>query len=328
MKMKNLDSKKRIAVYVLAAAVLGVCIFNFIILPSINKIKINDTQRITLKSQIGDMTPLDNKINELTENNNSLIANIDYIKSQNTDMTMNREEFLVFLGKYMNEYSVNMVKFSDLGTEEDNETYKSTYDLQMRGTFANLNNVLKMINATGIRYSVCSLSLREDKSEEYLKRYFDDYTNLPWYKKAEPTPTPTPEPSPTPGIEPTPAQIVLPNDTYMYNGHIEYNNEILNTPEPTPTPEPAIEPPEQEEPTENQFENTSANNTYRIQLLDNKNGMSFDDFSSYKKYEEMTLNITIQFVMYQNPNNSENNVLNNFLNTAWNGGDQNAILQL
>ena len=59
----------------------------------------------------------------------------------------------------------------------------SIFNFEIKGNSVNINNVLEDIKNMGIKCSFGSFSYRQDKDNDYLKRFFDDLSELPWYKE-------------------------------------------------------------------------------------------------------------------------------------------------
>ncbi len=91
----------------------------------------------------------------------------------------------MYLGKKTTSSGVKLLTFNDFGTEEKGGIYKAKFDFELQGSAASINSILSAIDQMGVKYSVASLSFRQDKDYDYLKRFFDSTTKLPWYQAAE-----------------------------------------------------------------------------------------------------------------------------------------------
>ena len=100
-------------------------------------------------------------------------------------ITATNEEFLVFLGNSAKENNVAVSGFNELGTEVKGGIYRTVFDFELKGSSVDINKVLEDINNMGIKCSFGSVSYRQNEGFDYLKRFFDDISELPWYKEKE-----------------------------------------------------------------------------------------------------------------------------------------------
>jgi hypothetical protein len=131
-----------------------------------------------------DITPLLEQSQALSAEKNRLEQSVDTIK-ETKSKTLTKEEFLLYLGKTTTSSGVKLLTFNDFGTEEKGGIYKAKFDFELQGSAASINSILSAIDRMDVKYSVASLSFRQDKDYDYLKRFFDSTTKLPWYQAAE-----------------------------------------------------------------------------------------------------------------------------------------------
>lgn len=264
--------------------------YNYIYIPTKNAISQTDNQIGLLKGQVGDTTPLDEKLKQLNTQKANQLNRITEIKKLQKGKTINKQEFLMFLGEECTRNTMELINFNDLGViQDENEVCKVQFDFELRGNMSELNKFCDDLNSLGVKYSVGGLSLRQNENYPYLIRFFDDVSKLEWYK--DPTPPKQEEVSsetPLPGIPLIPP--VYPNIIEPQSPTIQPAPPQEITPSPTPTPEP-----EDKDITDRlnkllELSNKSTN--YRIVFL--SNSLSGD---------EMRLNITIEFIMYEDPKN-------------------------
>lgn len=302
---------------ILLALMLGIVTYlgyNFLWIPTNAKIAELRLQEQDLKGKIGDQTPLEKKIKELESENSKLASNIDSYRETQGGKSLNKEDFLVYLGQKCGENNTELIKFNNLGaTDEGNGVWKTQFDFELRGTLSGINKVCEAIDNIGIRYSVGGMSLRQNDNFSYLTRFFDGISKLEWYKDE------------TPEKEEAPADETMPEDNFVfpdefYNVPNQQPQEAAPIPEipqtPTPTPEP--QQPQTPEPTpEPKDENITdrlnkllelsavSNGKYKITLLTNNSTYSEGLSSS----DVMRLSITVQFIMYSDPNDLSNSFL-------------------
>jgi len=302
MNIITLRDKVILLAVALAIAVYGG--YNLLWLPANENIAKLTQQEAELKSQIGDQTLLSDKIKSLENENNSLVKNITDFKSTQSTKTLDKQDFLVFLGNECDGNSVELIKFNDLScSEQADGVWKAQFDFELRGTLMGLNNVCMGIENTGVKYSVGGMSLRQNSNFAYLTRFFDSISKLEWYKDETPSPENIPEEivgepnevapsiSENPLFVPVQPQIEMPQ-----------TNQVP-TPEISPTPKPKDE--NITDRLDKLLELTANKLNYRVMLLTNTN-----NFESSNTVEQMRLNITVEFIMYGNPKNSLNSFLN------------------
>lgn len=298
---------------VLAFALLAYGGYKALWIPATEKIALLEQNKSEVEGQSGDITPLEEKSEKLRSEEKKLKDSVDNIKKLSGGLTTTNEEFLVFLGKSAEENNVAVSGFTDLGTTDTDGIYRSTFDFELKGSGADINKVLEDINNIGIKCSYGSVSFRQNEKYDYLKRFFDDLSDLPWYKEPE-------KDDAANGPETIP-EIKLPEITIP-----EYIPDYDLTPqpdEPAALPQPT-EPSEKEETPKDEpksieerlndlLEQTSVKNMpYRITFLANTG-------DSYKSVQNMRLSVTVCFIMYNEPSRGTS-----FLNNTESG--DNAIL--
>lgn len=289
---------------VLAFALLAYGGYKALWIPATEKIALLEQNKSEVEGQSGDITPLEEKSEKLRSEEKKLKDSVDNIKKLSGGLTTTNEEFLVFLGKSAEENNVAVSGFTDLGTTDTDGIYRSTFDFELKGSGADINKVLEDINNIGIKCSYGSVSFRQNEKYDYLKRFFDDLSDLPWYKE--------PEKDDAANDAETIPEIKLPEITIP-----EYIPDYDLTPqpdEPAALPQPT-EPPEKEEAPKDEpksieerlndlLEQTSVKNMpYRITFLANTG-------DSYKSVQNMRLSVTVCFIMYNEPSR-ETSFLNN-----------------
>ncbi len=252
-----------------------------------------------VEGKAGDIEALREQTEKLKAEEKELFDSVSGIKKLTGSLTMTNEEFLVFLGKSAKENNVVVSGFNDLGLTKEDGIYKLAFDFELKGNSADINKVLEDINNIGIKCSYGSLTYRQDEEYDYLKRFFDGFTELPWYKE------------PDKEEEEVKNEDVIPEE--------EYDSEIVieqimpdYTPVPeTPLPIPAAPEPETPKPTQPPAEDNKpktiedrlnellkqtagSNVQYKAVFLANTEPI-------YKAGQKMRLSVTVCFVMYTEP---------------------------
>ena len=190
--------------------------------------------------------------------------------------------------------------FNDLGTEVTDGIHRSVFDFELKGNSVDINKVLEDINNMGIKCSFGSVSYRQNETYDYLKRFFDDLSELPWYKenedeeeetdeqqehqeteqKEEPAPEPEPPKQQQPPQQQSPAESEKPADA-----------------DPIPPVE-EKQPENIEDRLETLLEQTyyRTDRPYRTVFLTHA-----DEETEYKAGQQMRLNVTVCLIMYNAP---------------------------
>lgn len=152
-----------------------------------NSVKIAELEKNkeSIKNLSGDLEPLIKETETLKKAEKEAKDSVNNIKTLYGGLTATNEEFLVFLGDSANENNVMVSGFNDLGTTVQDGIYKTVFDFELKGRSVDINKVLEDINNIGIKCSYGSVSYRQNEGYDYLKRFFDDLTELPWYKEKE-----------------------------------------------------------------------------------------------------------------------------------------------
>ena len=152
-------------------------------IPATSKVMDLVENKQAIQKLSGDLEPLLKETEKLKIAEKKAKDTVSNIKSLSGGLTATNEEFLVFLGNSAKENNVNVSGFNELGTEVKNGIYRTAFDFQLKGNSIDINKVLEDINNIGIKCSFGSISYRQDAEYDYLKRFFDDLSELPWYKE-------------------------------------------------------------------------------------------------------------------------------------------------
>lgn len=275
----------------------------------------------SIQNLAGDLEPLLKETERLKKAEKEAKDSVNNIKRVSGGLTATNEEFLVFLGDSAKENNVTVSGFNELGTEAKDGIYRTVFDFELKGNSVDVNKVLEDINNMGIKCSFGSISYRQNEGYDYLKRFFDDLSELPWYKekedeeenkadKQEEQDTSKEEkPNPVPDIQQIPHQQtpVIPDVP-------------SDVPEVKPTPPVQDKQPETLEDRLNDLLELTcyqAQKPYKIEFL--ANVQNDDSKVEYKAGQQMKLNVTICLIMYNEPSFETS-----FLNDA--ESDSNAIL--
>lgn len=226
MKLRFRD---KAIVVVLLCSFAVYLVFNHIVVPADKEADKLKEKKEKVEALLSDIEPLLQETEKKKTQREEASEKLEEIKSEKAFKTATSEEFLVFLGKNAEENNVKVTGFSDLGNTSEDGIYKAYYDIELSGTPFALTHVVEALDTMGIKYSVGSVSFRQDKEYDYLKRFFDAYTNLAWYtepeeeKKEE---VKTGETSENLPVEQAPAEQIKPPQTENIQPQPEQNKPI------------------------------------------------------------------------------------------------------
>lgn len=314
----TLTFRDKIILLVLAFAV-GIYVgYQALWVPATAKIAELEQNKQSIQNLAGDLEPLKEQTERLKQQEKEVKESVNNIKGLSSGLTATNEEFLVFLGDSAKENNVVVSGFNDLGTQEKDGIYRTVFDFELKGSSVDINKVLEDINNMGIKCSFGSISYRQNEGYDYLKRFFDDLSELPWYKEKEDEEEKTDEqqeqqetseaekPVPGEGTEQIPQQQapVAPD-----------------TPADSATPPAEDKQPESIEDRLNDLLQQTSYRTqtpYKVVFLTNTQTTE-QPTAEYKAGQQMRLNVTVCLIMYNEPS-----IENSFLNKT--ESDSDAIL--
>lgn len=291
----KLTMRDKVLLLLAAACLCAWGEYNLVLKPIRTEIVSLRQEKDTAKGLLSDISPLLRETAKLKETENQLKDHIETIKSSDLGKTITNEEFLVFIGNSTAKNNVNVTGYNNLGIVAENDIYKMIIDMEMKGSGADINKVLTDMDSLGIKYSIGSVSYRQNEQYDYLKRFYDDLTDLPWYE------------------EPDEEEIEEYNKKQQeILGEFEIPDEELFVPEqnqgviipelvvpsPEPIPEQTPEPPKNIDERLDQLLELTAyrygNTGYEVKLLTNNN-------YEYKEGQDMRLAITVCLIMFDEP---------------------------
>ena len=308
----TLTFRDKIILLVLAFAVCIYGGYQTLWLPTTAKITELEEKKQSIENLAGDLEPLLQETEKLKKTEKEVKTGVNNIKSLSGGLTATNEEFLVFLGDSAKENNVMVSGFNELGTEVKDGIYRTVLDFELKGNGANINKVLEDINNMGIKCSFGSISYRQNEVYNYLKRFFDDLSELPWYKEEPEEESENTEQDNAEDETVSPEQAIpqLP---------------VIQTPVITDTPTDTVLPPTEDqrpERIEDRLDDLlketsySGNKPYKVVFLSNSQNKLKPE---YKVGQQMRLNVTVCLIMYNEPSQETS-----FLNKT--ERDANAVL--
>lgn len=310
----TLTIRDKIILLVLAFSVVVYAGYQALWIPGTAKITELEENKKSIQNLAGDLEPLLKETERLKKAEKEVRDSVDSIKSLSGGLTATNEEFLVFLGNTAEENNVLVSGFNDLGISVKDGIYRTVFDFELKGNSVDINKVLEDINNMGIKCSFGSVSYRQNEGYDYLKRFFDDLSELPWYKekedeeeksdeqKQQEQPSGTEESVYVEDAEPTPQQ----------DPDWQQQQQPVVTPdvqeEPVTPPAQDNKPESLEDRLNDLLKQTAyrTNRPYKVEFLINSRDESKTE---YKAGQQMRLNVTVCLIMYNEPS-SENSFLN------------------
>ena len=288
------------------------CFYRFAVIPTNNEISGLKTEKSQLHSFSTDVTPLMEQSKKLTKEKEGLMKKVENVHSVSGGYTATNEEFLMYLGDVTLKNNVDVIGFNELGTENINGVYTSNFDFELKGSPKNINEVLNKIDGMEIKYSIGSVSYRQNEAYNYLKRFYDNITNFSWYKEPEEEDIIANNENTDDTLEEETedyTDIYVP-DFPQYTPPTQVE-EINPTQKPKEEPEETIEPEVTEKPIitdEPESINDRINNL--LQNISNINGRKYyatylsKNDTEYVGQSEMRLAITIRLIMFNEPSDT------------------------
>lgn len=294
MKMTLRD---RVIVLALLLFVMVYGGYQLLWIPSGEKISALEQSKAEIEGLTADITPLLKQSEAMNAETKRLQESIDTIKTTGGN-TLTKEEFLLYLGKCTTAGGVKLLGFSDLGEEESNGIYKVKFNFELQGSPSGINTILADIDSMGVKYSAGSVSYRQIQDYDFLKRFFDSKTNLPWYKEPE-----------KPDEQEQTTEELLPSDEIPLPSMPDTSELFPFVPEVTPgietTPTPDTLAPTEEAKDKNitdrldeLLEQTSYMGEYKVIFLTNTQE---PDALETVPGQDMRLSVTICFLMFEKP---------------------------
>ena len=271
--------------------------------PARERIAMLEENKSEVAGKAGNIAPLREQTQKLQKEAKELEDSVSNIKKLSGGFTTTNEEFLVFLGQSAKENNVAITGFNDLGLTNQDGIYRAVFDFELKGNSVDINKVLEDIGNISIKCSYGSFTYRQDEEYDYLKRFFDGFTELPWYKEPdeedkEEIPDKVYEPEVV--IEPSvpnyvpvlpAAPTAVPTETPTEAPRVILSEE----PKPTEAVPEENKPRSIEERINELLKETSMQEvSYKVIRLTNTEPI-------YKKGQDMRLSVTVCFVMYTEP---------------------------
>lgn len=293
-KKLTLRDKAILSVLILAAFVYAG--YNYLYIPATRDLGGLHEQIEELSGK--DFTHLDGKLETLEAENTDGLKVIGEIKTAETDNSFDSQMFLIFLSSVCDKNGINLVKFNELGQNEQEGIWKQRYDFELCGSVGSINQVVGSIDGLKVKYSINSMSFRQNNNYTFLERLFDGISKLEWYTDPIPEPEETEEVEEPTGVEELPElqKLIPPPPAAPTITPIPPSPAApATTPEITPTPE-AEKLPEPEQRKDDSETNlplaalSSFNFAPRVMFV-----------TEYESSDVFRLCITIEFTMYSDP---------------------------
>ncbi len=177
--------RDKIIVSVLGVGLAIYGLNSYVLSSTNNRIETLIEEKEQVESLKSDISPLLEQSKKLKSERTNLKKKVDNIQSLGGGYTTANEEFLLYLGDSATKSDVEVISFNELGTSDDNGIHYAIYDFELKGTAPAINRVLDKMDDMGVKYSVGSLSMRQNEVYDYLQRFYDDLSRFSWYKEPD-----------------------------------------------------------------------------------------------------------------------------------------------
>jgi len=178
-QFKNLGAREKLIVLLLIFVVVTYIAYSYVYTPLIDK----ETQlqtTISSEDSVANIEGLKQQKALTQESLDKVNAQVDSMINDGNGKTINRQDFLIFLGEKTNKYGVDLRRFNDMGVEEKNGSYRAKFELDLYGLLTDLQSIVNEIEGLGIGYNISNISIRRNDDKEWLIRSIDDINKNNW----------------------------------------------------------------------------------------------------------------------------------------------------
>lgn len=181
----QVNDKGKIVAAIAALFIMIYAAVQMVYMPLSIRIQQAETEKREAEALKSDISPVLEQKQKLQKEEKQLSDKVADITETSGGKTATKEEFLLFLGETAKKNNVGVIGFKDCGMTKLGGIYTQTFDFQLKGDRNSINNILAQINDMGIKTSYVSVSFRQNLELDYLKRYFDELSDFPWFKEQD-----------------------------------------------------------------------------------------------------------------------------------------------
>ncbi|NLJ84686.1 MAG: hypothetical protein GX336_07235, partial [Halanaerobiaceae bacterium] len=105
---------------------------------------------------------------------------IDTIKLEGGSGAINKQGLLQYISEWAETFDVDVIRFKEIDNLEANDVWRTRYEIQLGGSLNDLVVMANKLDDLNISYNVLSMSLRQLMDHPWLKRGYEDLSDLPW----------------------------------------------------------------------------------------------------------------------------------------------------
>lgn len=105
---------------------------------------------------------------------------IDTIKLEGGSGAINKQGLLQYISEWAETFDVDVIRFKEIDNSEANGVWRTRYEIQLGGSLNDLVVMANKLDDLNISYNVLSMSLRQLMDHPWLKRGYEDLSDLPW----------------------------------------------------------------------------------------------------------------------------------------------------
>ncbi len=182
MSFKALPTKYKAAIIAAALVLVFVIFVKLIFLPIISFGQTQSEKAANLRKSTGYVDELNEELSSLESRRQKLTATVMEINDNERQNRTNAAKMLDWLGLEAKAYYLDIISFNEPeSSTSDGRVTETTLSWELRGPIPNLYKFIEDLDELGIKHSVGSINLRIDEDYDFLGRYYDAVTSIPWY---------------------------------------------------------------------------------------------------------------------------------------------------
>ncbi len=182
MSFKALPTKYKAAIIAAALVLVFVIFVKLVFLPIISFGQTQSEKAANLKESTGYVDELNEELSQLESRRQKLTAKVMEINDNERQNRTNAAKMLDWLGLEAKAYYLDIISFNEPeSSTSDGRVTETTLSWELRGPIPNLYKFIEDLDELGIKHSVGSINLRIDEDYDFLGRYYDAVTSIPWY---------------------------------------------------------------------------------------------------------------------------------------------------
>lgn len=178
-QFRNLGDREKLIVLLLIFIVVAYVAYSYVYTPLVDK-EAELQKAISSEDSVANVEGLKQQRALAQESLDKINNQVDSVINNGNNKTINRQDFLIFLGEKTNKYGVDLRRFNDAGVEEKNGSYRAKFELDLYGLLTDLQSIVNEIEGLGIGYNISNISIRRNDDKEWSVRSIDEANKNNW----------------------------------------------------------------------------------------------------------------------------------------------------